>query len=521
MPRMTDTPGRTRPICLHVVWTVFALGVSCGLNAEAADPATRGKPLNVVLITVDDMNCDSVGVYGCPIPGITPHIDRLASQGLRFEHGHVTIAICQPTRAVWMTGRYPHRNGALGFDPISRGVPTLLEALKQGGYYTGILAKVSHVVPTRGRHWDVVVQARELATGRDPALYHAHTTRFLKQAAASGKPFFLMANSQDPHRPFAGSRQERNRVTKARNARKKSKKKRRGPSDDKAATPGGAGAKGKLTLAPIPRRFRAEQVPVPGFLPDLPEIRQELSEYYASVHRADQIVGAVLKALDEAGLSRTTLVMFLSDHGMPLPFAKTNCWRHSTRTPWIIRWPGVVQSGQHDRRHMVAGIDLAPTILDAVGLPQLKETDGRSFRPLLSNQSQSGRDHVVTHINRTAGKRDFPMRSIVERRFGYIFNAWANGTTVFRNESQNGLTMKAMQKAAGSNVDIAARVRLFLKRTPEELYDYQSDPDARHNLANDPQHRKTLQRLRARLLEHMQSTGDPQLAAFSRVARSR
>jgi N-sulfoglucosamine sulfohydrolase len=166
---------------------------------------------------------------------------------------------------------------------------------------------------------------------------------------------------------------------------------------------------------------------------------------------------------------------------------------------------------------MVAGIDLAPTILDAVGLPQLPRSDGRSFRPVLNRQSQTGRDHVITHINRTAGKREFPMRSIIERRYGYIFNAWSNGTTVFRNESQAGLTMKAMKKAAASNAKIAARVQLFLKRVPEELYDYQSDPDAKHNLATDPQHHKTLARLRARLLEHMQSTDDPQLSAFTRA----
>ena len=97
---MADTPSRTRHICRNLVWMVFVLTVSWAANVKAVEPATRGKPLNVVLITVDDRHCDSVGVYGCPISGITRHIDRLASQGLRFEHGHVTIAICQPTREV-------------------------------------------------------------------------------------------------------------------------------------------------------------------------------------------------------------------------------------------------------------------------------------------------------------------------------------------------------------------------------------------------------------------------------------
>ena len=98
---------------------LFIVGI-----AFAADQGAR-QP-NVLFITVDDMNWDSVGAFGCKVPDITPNIDRLASQGMRFQHGHVSIAICMPTRAVWMTSRYPHRSGALGFDRINAGVPTLL-----------------------------------------------------------------------------------------------------------------------------------------------------------------------------------------------------------------------------------------------------------------------------------------------------------------------------------------------------------------------------------------------------------
>ena len=454
---------------------------------------TAASRPNVVLITVDDMNCDSVGAFGCPLPNITPHIDRLAAEGIRFEYAHVTIAICQPTRAVWMTGRYPHRNGALGFDPIRRDVPTLLEALKGGGYFTGILAKVPHVIPTRGNNWDVVIQARELKTGRDPRLYYQHTVQFLRQAALKKQPFFLMANSQDPHRPFAGSAQELARSKKK--TRKKSKQ------------------SGFPTASRI---FSPEEVPVPGFLPDLPPIRKELAQYYTSVHRADQIVGSVLKALRESGEEKNTLVLFLSDHGMPLPFAKTNCWWHSTRTPWIVRWPGIVQPERHDRQHMIAGIDLAPTVLDAVGLRPLPGVDGHSFVPVLRGKTQNGFHHVITQINRTAGKRDYPMRSILDKRFSYVFNAWPDGQTIFKNESQNGLTMKAMRRAAKSNPTIAARVKLFLYRTPEELYDYQRDPDARHNLARDPRFQKKLNEMRSRMLAYMKSTGDRQATSLKR-----
>ncbi|MGE3804884.1 MAG: sulfatase [Gemmataceae bacterium] len=448
-----------------------------------AAPLQAAPTLNVLFINVDDMNCDSVGAFGCKVPDITPHIDKLASQGIRFEHAHVTIAICQPTRAVWMTGRYPHRNGALGFNPIRPEVPTLLEGMKDAGYYTGIFAKVPHVVPTRRKAWDVIVDANELKTGRDPKLYYQASKDFFQKAKGASKPFFLMANSQDPHRPFAGSAQE---------------------------------GKGKNFPAPS-RTYKPDEVVVPGFLPDLPDVRKEIAQYFTSVHRADEIVGSILRALDEAGLADNTLVVFMSDHGMPLPFAKTNCWRHSTRTPWIVRWPGVVKPGRHDTKHLIAGIDLCPTILEATGAPALKGMDGRSLLPILKGQDQSERDHVFTHINTTAGKSAFPMRSIQTRKYGYIFNAWADGKTVFRNESQSGLTMNAMKQAAQKDEAIAARVKHFLYRSTEELYDYEKDPDALHNLIDDPAYRKERDRLRALMLEEMKKTEDPQLAAFQKV----
>ncbi|MFT4547381.1 MAG: N-sulfoglucosamine sulfohydrolase, partial [Verrucomicrobiales bacterium] len=285
-------------------------------------------PTNFLLITVDDMSSDSVGVFGNPIPGITPNIDRLASEGLRFEHGHVTVAICQPCRAVWMTGRYPHNSGAFGFDRIRAGVPTLPEALQNAGYRTGLMAKHGHVVPSRAAAFDEIVPARELRNGRSPELFGKRAAQFFAAAKKEGKPFFLMANSQDPHRPFIGSKQEM--AAKKRDKRNQSHQYGGGFPDDQVI-------------------YDPAEVPLPGFLPDLPDIRRELAEYYSSVHRADAITGAVLKALDEAGLRENTLVMFLSDHGMPLPFAKTNCWHHSTHTPWIVRWPGKVEAGSHDR----------------------------------------------------------------------------------------------------------------------------------------------------------------------------
>ena len=111
------------------------------------------------------------------------------------------------------------------------------------------------------------------------------------------------------------------------------------------------------------------------------------------------------------------------------------------------------------------------------------------------------------------------MRSVQDAEYGYIWNGWVDGKMRFKNESQAGLTMKAMIKAAEGDAAIAARVKHFLYRTPEELYHYAGDPAALKNLADDPAHRDRLERYRKLLTEHMEQTADPQLEAFKRHLR--
>ena len=433
---------------------------------------------NLLLITVDDMSRDSVGSFGSPIPGITPHIDRLAGEGLSFDQAFVTIAICQPTRAVWMTGRYPHRSGALGFDPIDKDVPALPEALQAGGYHTTLLGKDHHVLPSRHAAFDIIRQQKELGQGRSPEHYAREVKAAIAAAEKADKPFFIMANAHDPHRPFAGS-----------------------PSD-------------RYHSQPFPKAFEPKDIPVPGFLPDLPDIRKELATYYQSVHRADQVVGAILGSLEAAGHTEDTLVIFMSDHGMPLPYAKTNCYLASTATPWIVRWPGVVKPGTRDSKHMISGIDLAPTLLDAAGLPELPGADGRSTVPLMKGKAQDGRGRVFTMINRTNGKREYPMRALNDGRFLYIWNGWADGETVFKNESQAGLTFKAMKNAG--DAAIQGRARYFQYRCTEELYDLSEDPDCLKNLIEKPndQWSPRTSAMTKALWHWMKATEDPQIRRF-------
>ena len=449
--------------------------VSNLLAAGGCAALAPSRPVNVLLITVDDMNWDAPGCFGGRVPGITPNIDRLASQGLRFERAHVTVAVCQPSRSVLMTGRYPYRNGAEGFNPIREDVPTLQEQLRAGGYMNGIMAKNVHLAPRAKFCWDSYITPDQLGQGRSPSLYYKFSKEFFEKAKSAKQPFFLMANSQDPHRPFAGSAQEMKSMGKH---------------------------------LPFSRKIEPHEVAVPGFLPDIPKVRQEVAEYLHVRAPGDETVGEVLRALEESGAASNTLVMFLSDNGMSFPFSKTNCYFNSTHTPWIVRWPGRVKPGAVDRAHFISGIDFTPTILDATGLKSIEGVDGASFVPLLDGAKQPKRDRVFTVFHETSGKKRYEMRAVQTGRFGYIYNAWSDGKTVFRNESQNGLTFAAMQEAAATNPAIAERVKMFLYRAPEEFYDFQADPNGLRNLIGEAKYKPEIDRLRAALKENMARTGD-------------
>lgn len=464
----------------------FLRGVAAGCVAAAlpidafAEESGKVNRPNILFITADDMNWDSPGVMGCKVPGITPSIDKLAGEGMLFTNAHVTIAVCQPSRSCLMTGRYPVRNGAKGFEPIDVSVATLQEQLRKAGYTNGIMSKNNHLAPREKFCWDYYVTQQELGRGRVPSLYYKYAKQFFEQAKAQGKPFYLMANSNDPHRPFAGSQQELNQMGEH---------------------------------SPVRRTIEPKEAEVPGFLPDIPGVRKEVAQYLTSVHRCDETVGEVLRALKDAGCEQDTLVMFLSDNGMSFPYSKTNCYLFSTRTPWIARWPGRIKPGGKCEQ-FISGIDYMPTILAAAGIAQVDGMDGRSFLPLTRGEKQDGRDRVFTEFHQTSGGNDYPMRALQNSSYGYIYNAWSDGKREFKNEPMAGLTWPAMCEAAKTDAEIAKRTDFFLHRVPEELYDLKADPNALHNLAGDAAHKQVLDDMRQQIREHLKAVGDPILGPF-------
>ena len=210
----------------------------------------------------------------------------------------------------------------------------------------------------------------------------------------------------------------------------------------------------------------------------------------------------------------------MSDHGMPLPFAKTQLYHHSTHTPLMIRWPGVTKAGAVDEAHMVSAVDFLPTVLDIVGTKHPKRLDGRSFLPLLHGKKQSGREHIIKEYNENAGASRDPMRAIQTKRYLYLFNPWSNGDRVFATATTGTVTFRRMAALASSDKKLAARLDLYKHRVPEELYDVANDPDCLHNLIAHSKHQAALPALQAELEAWMKRTKDPILEVFQKRANA-
>ena len=444
--------------------------------------ASANRP-NILFISVDDMNCDSVGVYGNPLRDTTPHIDRLAAEGLRFEYAHVMVGNCFPGRNVMFTGRSSHSNLVEGFYPIPQPhYPHLVDLMKEGGYFTGIFGKVNHSTPYTPYPWDLILgtNSKEKHHIKDANSYYLTTAEGISAANETGKPFCLLINVSDPHLPFYGwSRRQ------------------------------------QIEDPYLPSRlYSPQEVPVPGYLPDTPKVRRELAHYYMSVRRADDCVGESLRALNDSGQANQTIVIFLSDHGMPFPFAKTCLYHHSTRTPWIIRWPKQIKPGTHDTQHMISALDLLPTLLDIAKINHPRGLEGRSFYPLLKGQQQPEREFVVKEYNESSARRRHPMRAIQTKRFNYIFNPWAVEGRRFQAAAQGTLSYRELVATAQTDPVWAKRLAQFETRTVEEFFDIKNDPDNLHNLIDRPEWQEEIAAHRALLDQWMKRTKDPVYAAF-------
>jgi len=452
---------------------IIATAILSALICQAAESANY----NVLLFTADDMHAESMESYGGKVKGLMPNLDKFANQGMLFEKAHVNVAICAPSRAVIATGRLSHNSGAMGFMPANAGTPHIVEIFQKAGYSCGILGKVGHSSPVPGTKWDYAFDQKELGNGRSPTIYYERSKTFLEGCKKDKKPFYFMVNSHDPHRPYCNPR--------------------------------------KLTKgAEMPSKvYTPEEVEVPGFVPDLPGVRAELAMYQNSTRRLDDTFGKVIQALEETGFADNTLVVFMTDNGIAIPFAKCNVWFHATHSPMIFRLPGLTKAGKRDDTHFISGVDLLPTFLELTDVPAPDKLDGRSVMPLLKGKSQEGRDLMFTQIDSKAGGDAVPMRCVQDAKFGYIYNPFSDGKHRYRNNNE-GKTMAAMKEAAKTDPAIAVRVELFRYRVPEEFYDLEKDPNCLKNMIDNPEYSAKVEGMRKKLEGWMVDSNDPMLEAF-------
>jgi N-sulfoglucosamine sulfohydrolase len=431
-------------------------------------PADVRRP-NILFVIADDWSFPHAGAYGDPVVR-TPVFDRIAREGVLFRNAFAAAPSCTPSRASLLTGRPVHQLEEGG--TLWGSLPAKFDV------YPDLLEAAGYVVGSTRKGWgpgNVEAAGRT----RNPAGPPFPNFNSFFMQLPKDKPFCFWFGSNDPHRPYDP----------------------------------GAGAKSGLT---------ADKVVVPRFLPDTPEVRADLLDYYSEVERLDREVGEIIAALDAAGQLDNTLIVWTSDNGMPFPRAKANLYDGGTRVPLAIRLPGTVKGGR-TLDDFVVLTDLAPTLLDFAGVKAPPTMTGRSLMPLLAGQSQAGRDRVFLererHANVRRGDLSYPARAVRTKDFLYIRNfrpeRWPAGDpemyfAVGDFGDIDGGPSKDLLLTRRTDPSIARFFTLATaKRPAEELFDLRRDPGQLENVARQSAYARTKQDLRAALDRWMRDTADP------------
>ena len=419
------------------------------------------RPVNVLLITADDLGFQ-MGAYGDAVAR-TPHLDRLAREGMRFSRAYVTQASCSPSRSSMLTGLYPHQNGQVGLSHrgyrMHHPFPNIPFLLKEAGYRTGIIGKL-HVQPEEAFPFDY--KHTDARATRDVREVARQAEAFMEDAGDA--PFFLMVNYFDPHAEF------------------------------------------------IPQ---VEGLPEDPHTPDevepfafngirTAEMRETIADFYSCVSRMDAGIGLLLEQLAEAGHADDTLVLFVSDNGPPFARAKVTSYEAGVRVPFLVRWPGQVREAAVSDA-LVSTVDLLPTVMEAAGLPVPETTEGRSLLPLFEAGEVTWRDGLVTEYTSHTKHGYYPQRTIRDRQHKLIVTLLSD-----RPRPGGGTVRPATDFTGKAWKEAYDRMR---HPPPIELYDLVQDPLELQNLAGDPGYRDVRDRLLAALQAWRTRTGDPLLGA--------
>ena len=428
---------------------------ACGIVAALLITANEAHSarLNFVIFVADDMAWDDCGCYGHPHIR-TPHIDRLADEGMRFDRAYLTCSSCSPSRCSILTGRYPHSTGAGELHlPLPAEQVLFASALKNAGYYTVATGKW-HLGPHAKSQVDLV---RE---GGGPG-GEAHWVPTLRDRPMD-QPFFCWFAATDPHRGYKWG-------------------------------------------AVDPSHTNDDAI-VPPIFPDKPEVRSDLALYYDEITRFDESIGLVRKELERQGVLDETFLLVISDNGRPFPRCKTTVYEDGVRTPFVVRFPSRVKSGSVSRQ-LVSSIDIAPTVLELADVDLPPSLQGRSFVAQLDDPEQATREFAVSEHN-WHDYRAFE-RGVTDGRFRLVRNWLPHLPTTPPADAVRSPTYEEMQRqhAAGTLTD-AQELVFVAPRSKLELYDIAQDSNCLTNLVDDPEHADVRRRLAAALEAWQRETDD-------------
>lgn len=424
-------------------------------------PAAAQRP-NILWISNEDMS-PRLGVYG-DAAARTPNIDKLATQSVRFTHAFTSAPVCAPSRAAIITGMHQNAIGAQHMRTTEDRVPELPgpylavppfyvkafpEYLRAAGYFTSNRSKTDYQFGEPFTIWDDLGQKAHWRNRRDKS-----------------QPFFSVINLNVTH--------------------------------ESQIFPSSPARKGK-PLVTDPAKIQ-----VPPYYPDTPLVREELARMYDNIADMDRQVGEILAQLDADGLAENTIVFYWSDHGDGVPRAKRSLYDSGLRVPMMIRWPKRLAPQVNDQ--LVSFVDLAPTVLALAGVPVPAHLQGRV---LVGPQAGAAPEMIFAARDRMDIEYDM-MRSARDKRFLYIRNFEPElpyaGHIIYRNQSnimQEWLRLQAEGKLTGP-----AALWMRTSRPAEELYDTVADPHQIRDLAGDPAHRATLERMRQAVAGWMARIGD-------------
>jgi len=420
---------------MHMPFSSFrrqALLALLALLAVGSAAAAADRP-NILFIFSDDHACQAVSAYGSGLNN-TPNIDRLATEGIRFDRCYVTNSLCGPSRACILTGKYSHKNGfCTNRDVFDNRQTTFPKLLQTAGYQTAIIGKWHLITEPKGfDHWEVLPgQGRyyspqfDTAEGRvtEPGyVADVITDKALKwlQERDQQRPFMLMVQHKSPHREWSPSPKYvdnladakipepktlfddyGNRADAAKQATMRIADDMRLQEDLKIYDPGsdfGRMMTGRMSdeekaawlaaYKKVNEEFAAAKLEGDALVRW--KYQRYMKDYLNTVQSVDDSVGELLAYLEKSGLADDTVVIYASDNGFYLGehgwFDKRFMYEPSLRTPLLVRWPNVAKAGSVDDR-IVSNVDFAQTFLEMAGVEAPADMQGRSLVSLLKGEN--------------------------------------------------------------------------------------------------------------------------------------